>query len=252
MRGRLKYIIIIPARYPSTRFPGKPLAKIGGEEMILYVCRAAAATGERVVVATDDERILRCVESRGYEAVMTSNDCKSGTDRVWEAYCKLHSDVDVVINLQGDEPFVKVEHIRSLMECFDSDPSTQIATLVKPFDKNEGFESLFDSNRVKVTYARDGRALCFSRSIVPYIRGEEWRKWLDSYTFHIHIGIYGFRASVLGEVTALPVSGLERAENLEQLRWLENGYPIMTRVVADSSIGIDTPSDLEKAEKMLK
>ena len=246
-----RFIIIIPARYNSMRFPGKPLAKIGGEEMVVRVSRIASETGVRVVVATDDERIERCVESYGYEAVMTSVDHTSGTDRIYEAFCKLKSDAEFIIGLQGDEPFIRSSQLMQLMESFTEAEGNEIATLVKLFNKDYGFEALFDPNLVKVTRKYNGDALYFSRSIIPYIRGVEWKKWLDEYLFHVHIGVYGFTSKVLGEVTSLSRSPLEIAERLEQLRWLENGYKIKTILTEGESFGIDTPEDLVKAEEKL-
>lgn len=245
------FIVIIPARYASSRFPGKPLAKIGGVEMIVRVCRRASETGVAVAVATDDERIRECVESAGYTAVMTSPDHQSGTDRVYEAFCKLGKPAKVVINVQGDEPFIAPSQIESLMECFDGE-STQLATLVRPFDKEKGFDALFDPNLVKVTRGADGHALYFSRSIIPYVRNIDWKHWLDSTQFYTHVGIYAYRADVLSEVTKIPRSPLEIAESLEQLRWLENGYRIETRETTEPTIGIDTPDDLTAAEASLK
>lgn len=218
--------------------------------MIIRVCRQAASTGVPVAVATDDERIRECVETAGFTAVMTSPDHKSGTDRVYEAFCKLGKPADVVINVQGDEPFIDPVQIKDLMECF-SKPETQLATLVRVFDKKLGFEALFDPNLVKVTRGYDGRALYFSRSIIPYVRGVEWKEWLEKAVFHTHVGIYAYRSDVLAAVTALPRSPLETAESLEQLRWLENGYSIATAITDVENVGIDTPADLERAEKLL-
>ena len=246
------FIILIPARYASTRFPGKPLAKIGGEEMITRVCRQASKTGAMVAVATDDQRIADCVEKAGFTAVMTSEDHKSGTDRVFEAFCKLGKPAKVVINVQGDEPFIAPSQIESLMEIFRANPDTQLATLVRKFDKEKGFDSLFDPNLVKVTTAKNGDALYFSRSIIPYIRGVEWKEWLDKHEFLTHVGIYAYRADVLAEVTKLQRSPLEIAESLEQLRWLENGYRIKTAVTAEPTIGIDTADDLKAAEDWVR
>jgi 3-deoxy-D-manno-octulosonate cytidylyltransferase len=245
------FIIIIPARYASSRFPGKPLAKIGGEEMIVRVCRRASETGVDVAVATDDERIFECVENAGFKGVMTSPDHQSGTDRVFEAFCKLGKPAKVVINVQGDEPFIAPSQISALMDCFDASGETQLATLVREFEKEKGFEALFDPNLVKVVRSNGGDALYFSRSIVPYIRGVEWKEWLDKHTFHTHVGIYAYRSDVLESVTRLKRSSLEIAESLEQLRWLQNGYRIRTAVTAEPTIGIDTPEDLANAEKWL-
>lgn len=246
-----KFIVIIPARYGSSRFPGKPLAMIDGEEMIVRVCRRASETGVEVAVATDDERIRDCVEKAGFTAVMTSSDHKSGTDRVYEAFCKLGSQAEVVINVQGDEPFIAPSQIESLMGCFDDD-ETRLATLVRKFDSSLGFEALFDPNLVKVARGEDGNALYFSRSIIPYIRGEEWQKWLDVHTFFTHVGIYAYRSETLAEITKLNRSPLEIAESLEQLRWLENGYKVRTAETDEPTIGIDTPEDLKAAEEWLK
>lgn len=245
-----RFIVIIPARYGSSRFPGKPLAKIAGEEMIVRVCRRAAETGVDIAVATDDERIRECVEKAGFTAVMTSPDHKSGTDRVYEAFCKLGRPAEVVINVQGDEPFIAPAQIEALMRCFD-DPETRLATLVREFDPALGFEALFDPNLVKVVTADNGDALYFSRSIIPYIRGEKWQEWLENHKFHTHVGIYAYRSDALGEITTLQRSRLEIAESLEQLRWLENGYKIRTALTGEPTIGIDSPADLEAAERWL-
>lgn len=245
------FIILIPARYGSSRFPGKPLAKIGGEEMIVRVCKRASETGVGVAVATDDVRIKECVEKAGFKAVMTSENHKSGTDRVFEAFCQLGKPAKVVINVQGDEPFIAPSQILALMDCFKKNPDSQLATLVREFDKKKGFEALFDPNLVKVVRSINGDALYFSRSIIPYIRGVEWKEWLDKHTFLTHVGIYAYRSDVLEAVTSLQRSPLEIAESLEQLRWLENGYTIKTALTDEPTIGIDTPEDLENAEKYL-
>lgn len=247
----MKYLVVIPARYESSRFPGKPLARIGGEEMIVRVCRQVEKTGLPLAVATDDQRIYDCVERNGFRAVMTSRDHKSGTDRVREAAEKIGDNPDVVINVQGDEPFINPLQIEKLKEVFESDPTAKIATLVKKFDKNDGFEALFDPNLVKVTFSSKGKALYFSRSIIPYVRKAEWKEWLDNAEFHTHIGVYAYRREVLDEITELPMSDLEKAESLEQLRWLENGYPVNVALTEFSTIGIDTEDDLRKAEEFL-
>lgn len=247
----MKYICLIPARYESSRFPGKPLAKIGGEEMIIRVCRQVEKTGIDLAVATDDERIFKCVESAGYRAVMTSSKHKSGTERVEEAYRNLGSDADVVINIQGDEPFILPSQIEKLINLFDNDDSVEIATLSKPFNTNDGFDALFDPNLVKLIYDDSFNALYFSRSIIPYIRKTDWKNWLKEYDFHTHIGIYGYKAETLKRIVSLPQSTLEKAESLEQLRWLQNGYKIRVGITEFSTIGIDTIEDLQRAEKML-
>lgn len=248
----MKYICLIPARYESSRFPGKPLAKIGGEEMIVRVCKQVAKTGIDLAVATDDERIAKCVEAAGFKAVMTSTNHKSGTERVEEAYRNLGSDADVVINVQGDEPFIQPSQIEKIKSLFEEDNEVELATLSKKFDPNEGFDALFDPNLVKLVYSDKMEALYFSRSIIPYVRKTDWKNWLKEYEFHTHIGIYGYKAKTLSEIVKLPMSTLEKAESLEQLRWLQNGYKIKVGLTEFSTIGIDTLADLEKAEAMLK
>ena len=182
---------------------------------------------------------------------MTSPNHKSGTDRCAEAYERLGCEADIVINVQGDEPFVAPEQIESLINCFNS-KEVDIATLVKPFSAEDGIEVLENPNSPKVVINRENEALYFSRSVVPYLRGVERNEWLKHHTFYKHIGIYAFRAKVLNEVTALEQTPLEKAESLEQLRWLENGYKIKVGVTDIETIGIDTPEDLERAELFLK
>lgn len=206
---------------------------------------------ERVVVATDDERIYDTVVSFGGEVVMTSPNHKSGTDRCAEAYKKLDYDADIIINVQGDEPFVAPEQIEALVNCFDS-TEVDIATLVKPFSADSGIEALENPNSPKVVINEVKEALYFSRSVVPYLRGVERSEWLKHHTFYKHIGIYAFRAEVLNEVTALEQTPLEKAESLEQLRWLESGYKIKVGITDIETIGIDTPEDLERAELFLR
>lgn len=246
----MKVIAIIPARYASTRFPAKPLAKLGGKAVVQRVYEQVASCVERAVVATDDERIYDAVKSFGGEVVMTSTEHRSGTDRCREAFEKVGYDADIVINVQGDEPFIQPEQIEALKRCFDND-DTQIATLVKPFTESDGIEALENPNSPKVVVDGDMHALYFSRSVIPYLRGIERTEWLRHHTFYKHIGIYAFRAEVLKEVTSLPQSSLEKAESLEQLRWLENGYKIGVGISEIETIGIDTPEDLIKAEEFL-
>lgn len=247
----MKYIVIIPARYESSRFPGKPLAKIGGEEMIVRVCRQVTKAGVEAAVATDDQRIFDCVEAAGFKAVMTSREHRSGTERVEEAYRLLGSDADVVINVQGDEPFIRPEQIQKLMAIFENNPEAQIGTLAMRFDATRGFDALFDPNLVKVVFSNEMNALYFSRSIIPYVRKTDWKNWLKEAEFHTHIGIYGYKAKTLSEIVRLPESSLEKAESLEQLRWLQNGYGIKVGLTEFSTIGIDTEADLRAAEEML-
>ncbi len=247
----LKYIAIIPARYASTRFPGKPLAILGGKPVIQRVWEQVSSVVDAAVVATDDERIAQAVESFGGRAIMTSLDHKSGTDRCWEAYQKQGEEFDVVINVQGDEPFIAHSQLRAIMACFE-DENTDIATLVKPFTEEDGLSALENPNSPKVVLDNDSCAVYFSRSVIPYLRGVEREEWLKYHTFYKHIGMYAFRRDVLGEVTALPQSTLEKAESLEQLRWLENGYKIGVGISDVETVGIDTPEDLERAEEFLK
>lgn len=248
--NKLKYIGIIPARYDSTRFPGKPLAMIGGKMMIQRVWERVSSVLEHVIVATDDERIIKAVESFGGEAVMTSKEHRSGTDRCNEAYIKAGNGEDVIINIQGDEPFIMPEQITGVMKCFD-DSTTQIATLVRPFSAERSYQELEDWTTPKVVVSEDMTALYFSRSIIPFVRGKEVKDWAQVHQFYTHVGMYAYRAEVLNEITKLPQSSLELAESLEQLRWLQNGYKIKVGTTDCPTIGIDTPEDLQKAESLL-
>ena len=249
--SNLRFIAIIPARYASTRFPAKPLARLGGKMVIERVYEQVKGVVERVVVATDDERIREAVEGFGGECIMTSAEHRSGTDRCWEAYQKVGQEYDVVINVQGDEPFIAHSQIRAIMACFE-DEATDIATLVKPFSEEDGVEALENPNSPKVVLDAQSRAIYFSRSVIPYLRGVERAEWLKCHTFYKHIGMYAFRRDVLREITALAQSTLEKAESLEQLRWLENGYKIGVGISHVETIGIDTPEDLERAEAFLR
>ncbi len=246
----MKFIGIIPARYASTRFPGKPLTLLGGKTVIQRVYEQAAKVLETVYVATDDRRIFSTVESFGGKAVLTSADHRSGTDRCYEAYQKVGGEYEVVVNIQGDEPFVQPQQLTALIGCF-LDPATEIATLVKPFPADAGYGELENSNAPKVVLDRRMNALYFSRSVIPFQRNLPRQEWLAGHTYYKHIGLYAYRAAVLAELTALPVSLLEQAESLEQLRWLENGYRIKVGITEQETIGIDTPEDLERAEKYL-
>ena len=243
----MKYIAVIPARYASTRFPGKPLAILGGKTVIQRVCEQVASILPEVYVATDDERIFRAVEAFGGHAVMTRTDHKSGTDRIEEAVEKIGTDADVVINVQGDEPFIQPSQVETLMHLFDN-PETQIGTLGKPF---ETVEAVKNPNSPKIVVDNRGFALYFSRSVIPYIRGVEESQWLGHYPFLKHLGVYAYRREVLAEVTRLPQGWLEKAESLEQLRWLENGYRIRVGLTDVETVGIDTPEDLARAEQFL-
>lgn len=247
----MRYIAIIPARYASTRFPAKPLALLGGKPVIQRVYEQVKKVLTDVVVATDDERIYKTVEGFGGRAIMTREDHKSGTDRCYEAYQKVGKEYDVVINVQGDEPFIQPEQIRTLMACFE-DEATQIATLVKPFTQTDGLDALRNPNSPKVVVSDDGRAIYFSRSVIPYLRGVGEEDWLSRHTYYKHIGLYAYRAETLGEITRLPQSTLEKVESLEQLRWIDNGYVIKVGETNVETIGIDTPADLERAEQFLR
>lgn len=248
----MKFAVIIPARYGSSRFPGKPLAKIGGVEMIIRVCRQASKSVEEVIVATDDKRIFECVTKNGFKTVMTSDHHKSGTDRIREAYKKSGCDADVVINVQGDEPFIDPEQINLLQDVFKRNPETKIATLIRPFDKRLGYDALADTNKVKVVVSETGKALYFSRNVIPFVRGLEKECWPRETEYFTHIGIYAYTSATLLAITDMPQSPLEKAESLEQLRWLQNGYEIRVAVSEYPTIGIDTRRDLDRAEKYLK
>ncbi len=251
----MKFIAVIPARYASTRFPGKPLAVLGGKTVIQRVYEQAVSVLPEAYVATDDERIFKCVEDFGGRAVMTRTDHKSGTDRIEEAVEKIEErgakseekDDLVVINIQGDEPFIQPSQIETLMHLFD-DSETQIGTLGKRFDT---IEAVRNPNSPKIVTDRRGFALYFSRSVIPFIRGVEADEWMPHYPFLKHLGVYAYRREVLAEVTRLPQSALEKAESLEQLRWLENGYRIRVGLTDVETVGIDTPEDLARAEAFL-
>ena len=244
----MKFVGIIPARYASTRFPGKPLAMLGGKTVIQRVYEQVKDCFDDLYVATDDARIKECVESWGGNVVMTSENCNNGTERCLDAYKRLGLDCDVIVNIQGDEPFIQPKQVNALIACFDN-PETDIATLVKPFEKSDGIERLESPNSPKVVLNEQGFALYFSRSVVPYLRGVEKEAWLDNHVFFKHLGIYAYRANILETITKLPQSPMEKAESLEQLRWLENGYKIKVGVTDIETIGIDTPEDLERAKE---
>lgn len=247
----MKFLGIIPARYASTRFPAKPLAMLGGKTVIERVYTQVLGQVDDVYVATDDERILQAVEAFGGKVVMTSSLHKSGTDRCREAVDIVGNDFDVVINIQGDEPFIQSSQLQAIKACFDQ-PDTQIATLVKPFTPSDGWEALQNPNSPKVVINRQMEAIYFSRSVIPYCRGKEHDEWLSHHTYYKHIGLYAYTVSALRAITRLPQSSLELAESLEQLRWIENGYTIRVALSSVETIGIDTPEDLQRAEQFLK
>ncbi|MDE7455400.1 MAG: 3-deoxy-manno-octulosonate cytidylyltransferase [Prevotella sp.] len=244
----MKFIGIIPARYASTRFPGKPLAILGGKTVIQRVYEQASSILQEAYVATDDERIFQTVEQFGGRAVMTRTDHKSGTDRIEEAAEKIGTDADIIINIQGDEPFIQQSQIETLMNLFD-DPATQIGTLGKPF---ESIEAAMNPNSPKIVTDLRGFALYFSRSVIPFVRGQQQSDWLQYFPYLKHLGLYAYRRDVLRQVTQLPQSPLELAESLEQLRWLENGYRIRVGLTNVETVGIDTPEDLQRAEAFLQ
>ena len=223
--------------------------ELGGKPIIQRVFERVSSVVSNAYVATDDERIYNTVEQFGGNAIMTRTDHKSGTDRCWEAVSKLGADqFDVVINVQGDEPFIQPSQVETLMHLFD-EPSTQIGTLGKRFDS---LEAIQNPNSPKIVTDIRGFALYFSRSVIPYIRGVETQDWFGKYPFLKHLGIYAYRREVLAEVTQLPQSSLEKAESLEQLRWLENGYRIRVGLTDVETVGIDTPEDLQRAEEFLR
>lgn len=236
---------IIPARFASTRFPGKPLIEIGGKSMIQRVyeqCKLSTYLTD-VIVATDDDRIEQHVLSFGGKVMITSPDHQSGTDRCAEVVSKMEKMPDVVINIQGDEPFIKPEQIDTLAMCFE-DKKVEIASLYKKIDKELEVQN---PNTVKVVLNENKQALLFSRSAIPYRRNQG-----AEITFYKHIGIYGYRAQTLLAITQLKPSMLELAESLEQLRWIENGYKIRMQPTEWETISIDTPDDLKLVENYLK
>ncbi len=242
----MKIIGIIPARYASSRFPGKPLVDIGGKSMIqrVYEQVKGCASLAEVVVATDDQRIEEHVRSFAGNVIMTSSKHESGTDRCAEVISKING-FDVAINIQGDEPFINPLQIDLLCSLFN-DPKTDIGTLVKKIDKQE---DLVNENTPKVVIGTKQEALYFSRQTIPLLRGIPSAEWLRQHNFYKHIGIYGYKTSVLQEITRLPISSLEKAEALEQLRWLENGYRIRVAETAYDTVAVDRPEDLETIKR---
>lgn len=248
----MKYVAIIPARYASTRFPGKPLAMLGGKTVIQRVYEQVSKQMDAAWVATDDSRIFDHVKSWGGNVVMTSTSHRSGTDRIEEAMEKIEQmgeSYDVVVNVQGDEPFIQPEQIESVCKCFD-DADTQIATLGIRFGEN--IDAISNPNSPKIVVDNKGFAMYFSRSVIPFIRDKQMEEWAQAFPFMKHIGMYAYRREVLRQVTSLPQSSLEIAESLEQLRWLQNGYRIKVGETTTETIGIDTPEDLAKAELLVK
>jgi len=245
------FAAIIPARYASSRFPGKPLVRLGDKTMVQRVYEQAKKAVDMVYVATDDERIFRAVSDFKGKAVMTSTDHFSGTDRCAEAVETIMREtgqnIDVVLNIQGDEPFISPDQINLLKSCFD-DRKVQIATLIRKTDPGE---DIFNPNQVKVILDKDGNAIYFSRAAIPYHRGIEPSEWSKENPFFKHLGLYAYTTEALKKITSLPRTPLEIAESLEQNRWLENSFRIRTAVTDRESISIDTPDDLERALRHL-
>jgi 3-deoxy-manno-octulosonate cytidylyltransferase (CMP-KDO synthetase) len=225
---------------------------LGGKPVIQHVYEQASKAIDDVYVATDDEMIEAVVRAFGGHVVMTSPNHRSGTERCWEAAQKIGDQYDVIINIQGDEPFVQASQLKALMECFLAAFPNEIATLAKPFSADDPFAALENVNTPKVVMNNLGMALYFSRAIIPYQRGVEKSEWLKGHTYYKHIGLYGYTRSALQKIIALPPSPLEQAESLEQLRWIENGYNIQVALTDVDTIGIDTPEDLKRAEDFLK
>jgi 3-deoxy-manno-octulosonate cytidylyltransferase (CMP-KDO synthetase) len=245
----MKILGIIPSRYASTRFPAKSLVDIAGKSMVQRVVEQVLKSTliTDVVVATDDQRIFDHVKEFGGNVCMTASDHQSGTDRCQEALQGQRDVYDYVINIQGDEPFIQPSQIDQLAQLLDG--KTQLATLIKPIDQKD---QINDSNVVKVVKNLIDEAVYFSRSPIPYQPNAVQSEWLSNHTYYKHIGIYAYRADILGQITQLPISMLEKAESLEQLRWIENGYCIKTAITQHESIGIDTPEDLKKALEHIK
>lgn len=246
----MKILAVIPSRYASTRFPGKPLEKIGGKSMVqrVYDQVTKATRVDKVIVATDDDKIFNHVEGFGGDVLMTDEKHQNGTERCAEVIETVYNDFDVVLNIQGDEPFILPEQIDQLASCFE-DETTDIATLIKQTDSTE---QLFSPNTAKVIFNTENKALYFSRQPIPHLRGIAQEDWAAKKMHYLHVGIYGYRKDVLREIIQLSASRLENLEMLEQLRWLENGYNISVRQTDYQSISVDTPTDLANAENFLK
>lgn len=247
----MKTLGIIPARYSSTRLPGKPLAMINGKSMIQRVYERAIQWVDEVVVATDDQRIVEAVNRFGGKVTLTGDHHQTGTNRCLEAYEQLgfsESDFDVVINIQGDEPLLAENHIKQLISCFE-DPNTTMGTLVHPIHDAEELKSKSD---IFVVINKNQYALYFSRQVIPQVRGVEFHEWVNHHSYYKHIGLYAFKPHALKEFANLSPTTLEKAESLEQLRWLENGNQIKVAITHEKAIAVDTPEDLEKAIKLVQ
>lgn len=247
----MKFVAIIPARFASTRFPGKPIALLAGKPIIQWVYERVSHVFEHTYVATDDERIAECVNAFGGKAIMTGTHHKSGTDRCYEAYTKIGEAADVVVNVQGDEPFIATSQLETIKKCF-LDAGTHIATLVKPYGDKAEWKDLQNPNTPKVVVDDNDFAMYFSRSVIPYLRGISEDNWLGQHRFYKHIGLYAYRSEALEKIVRMPQSSLEVAESLEQLRWLQAGMKIKVGYTDVETIGIDTPEDLCKAVDFLE
>ena len=246
----MNFVAIIPARYASTRFPGKPLVRINGKTMINLVYNQAIKVFQDVYVATDDKRIFDEVISFGGKVVMTKKKHKSGTDRCAEAVVKIEEveqkTFDVIINIQGDEPFIKTEQLSEIRKIFRF-KKTQIATLAKPINNKD---DIFNPNKPKLILNNKNEAIYFSRFPLPYLRGVRNDRWVSRHLYYKHIGLYGYRKDILAEITKIEQTPLEKAESLEQLRWIEHGYKIKVAFTEHESISIDTPKDLDKVRQI--
>jgi 3-deoxy-manno-octulosonate cytidylyltransferase (CMP-KDO synthetase) len=251
----MKAIGIIPARFQSTRFPGKPLALLGGKPMLHHVYENVVASGlfDKIVIATDDNRIAEAAKAWDADVVMTSDKHPSGTDRCAEVMEKMPESYDVVVNIQGDEPFINKKPLAELLQIFENHENARLATLVH---KIEDAADIDDPNTAKVVLSANigngtSKALYFSRSPIPFIRSVDKNDWMNYHVFWKHIGLYAYRPDVLQEIVKLSQGQLEKAESLEQLRWLENGYEIYVAETDYKMLSVDTPEDLKKAENFL-
>lgn len=244
----MKKVGVIPARFGSSRLPGKPLLEIKGKPMVQLVYeQALKAELDDVVVATDDRRILDCVEGFGGKAVLTDRNHSSGSDRVMEAARKLGlENGDIIVNIQGDEPFIPPIMVKQVLNCF-ADARVELATLASQIEDEE---QLFNPNQPKVLINKKGFAAYFSRSPLPYVRDVKEAAWLETQKFYKHIGLYAYRFQALKEICEYAPGSWEQSEKLEQLRWLENGLSIKVAITTFESMGIDTPKDLEQANKI--
>jgi 3-deoxy-manno-octulosonate cytidylyltransferase (CMP-KDO synthetase) len=242
-----KVVAVIPARYASTRYPGKPLVDLGGKTMIQRTYeRVATVKGwDQIIIATDDERIFKVAQSFGATVMMTSASHVSGTDRCAEVLANLGDGIDYIVNIQGDEPYIEPQQLIEITNAMDS--NAPILTLVKQITT---IDTLFNPNCPKVVLDKNNQALYFSRHAIPYMRGLPQEDWLTHHRYFKHIGLYAYRTDILMSISQLPASDLETSEALEQLRWLQNGFPIQAVETQFETIGIDSPEDLEKIKKL--